>query len=150
MPKAKRKNIRKPASGKPRRGLALISYSSKAQRKTAGEPDLKRELKMRRHPNDVGDVIAMYDCYMAAIAAMVGIANQPRSVGIGQFIDGEWGYLMARAWTVAEHLKGMRPTEESQREFVRTLTDCAFETDADAETAFYVMRDALGVEVAPD
>ncbi|MBV9459318.1 MAG: hypothetical protein JO141_17615 [Bradyrhizobium sp.] len=130
--------------------MAFISYGSKAQRQTAGEPDLKRELKMRRHPNDVCDLIALYDTYMAAIAAMVGIANQPRSAGVGQFIDGEWGYLMAKAWTVAEHLKGMHPTEESQREFVRALTDCAFEMDADAETAFYVMRDALGVEVAPD
>jgi hypothetical protein len=156
MPKAtkhstrKAKRAAKRASEKrPRRGLAFINAAY--QRKSAPEPNLKRELKMRKHPNDVGSLVALYDSYMAAVGAMMGVANQPRATGGDDVIWAELNYLIAKAWTVAEHLKDLRPTASIDREqFVRLLVDCAFEMGGNVDDAASVLRDAVLVGTADE
>jgi hypothetical protein len=44
---------------------------------------------MLRHSNDVGDLIVMYDAYVAAANGMLGIENQPRAEGAA-FLEDEW------------------------------------------------------------
>jgi hypothetical protein len=64
--------------------------------------------------------------------------------------EAEWNYLLAKAWTVAEHLKALRPTRDNQENFLRVLLDCAFEMGAGGEEAASVFRDAMNVGVAHD
>ena len=139
---------KKPKKAAPRKGLAFINAAR--QRKSAAEPNLKRELKMRRQPEDVENLGALYDAYMAAVWAMMGIVNQPRSVGVDDVIDAEWNHLLAKAWTVAEHLKGLRPLREGRETFVRVLTDCTFDMGGNVDDAASVLRDAMLVETAAD
>jgi hypothetical protein len=68
----------------------------------------------------------MYDAYMAAADAMVGIENQPRSQG-ADLLEVEWSWLILKAWTVAEQLKKMQPSAYVREEFVQTLFNCAIE-----------------------
>src|ERR1700733_10566805 len=70
----------KPKKAAPRKGLAFINAAR--QRKSAAEPNLKRELKMRRQPEDVENLAALYDAYMAAVDAMISVANRPRAAGV--------------------------------------------------------------------
>ena len=69
-----------PKKATPRKGLAFINAAR--QRKSAAEPNLKRELKMRRQPEDVENLAALYDAYMAAVDAMISVANRPRAAGV--------------------------------------------------------------------
>jgi hypothetical protein len=144
MPKANRKNSTK-SKNRPREGLALINASH--QRKMAREPDLKRELKLLRHPNDVGVLVAMYDAYMAAAAAMMGIENQPRSTG-ADLLEVEWNWLYLKAWTVGEQLKNMQPTAYDQERFAQTLFNCAIEMGRGIEGANSVLQAAMAVGTA--
>jgi len=139
---------KKPKKAAPRKGLAFINAAR--QRKSAAEPNLKRELKMRRQPEDIENLAALYDAYMAAVDAMISVANQPRAAGVDDVIDAEWKHLIAKAWTVAEHLKGLRPMRGDQATFVRVLTDCAFNMGGNADDAASVLRDAMLVETAAD
>lgn len=132
----------------PLKGLGFINAAY--QRKSAAEPNLKRELKMRRQPEDIENLAALYDAYMAAVDAMMGIVNQPRSVGVDDVIDAEWNHLIAKAWTVAEHLKGLRPLRHGRETFVRVPTECTFDMGGNVDDAASVLRDAANVEVAPD
>jgi hypothetical protein len=149
MPKATKHSTRKAkgaakrvSKNQPRRGLAFINAAY--QRKSAPEPNLKRELKMRKHPNDIADLIALYDAYVAASSAILSIENQPRSAGVDDVLEAECGYLIAKAWTVAEHLKDLCPTQSTDREqFVRLLVDCAFEMGGNVDDAFSVFRDGM-------
>jgi hypothetical protein len=148
MPKATAKSTtKKKSKASPQKGLAFINAAY--QRKSAPEPNLKRELKIRKHPADVEDLVVLYDAYMAAVWALRGIANQPRAEGVASFIDDEWNYLVAKAWSTAEHLKGLRPTKYGDREnFIRVLLDCAFEMGGNAEDAASVFNAAMAVGTA--
>jgi hypothetical protein len=141
MAKATRKNSTK-SKGPPREGLALIDAAY--QRKTALEPDFKRELKLLRHSNDVGVLVALYDAYMAAADAMMGIENQPRSKG-ADLLEEEWNWLILKAWTVAEQLKKMQPSNYDQERFVQTLFDCAIEMGRGIDGANSVLQAAMAV-----
>jgi hypothetical protein len=133
-------NARKTATKK---GLDLISAAH--QRKFQKQPpDLKRELKRLRKPEDVGDLVAIYDCYMAAAEAILGITNQPRAAGI-DFIDQEWNWLVRRAWETAEHMKRLRPTQHAQEGFVRTLFGCALDMGNNIDEAVSVLEAAMAV-----
>jgi hypothetical protein len=145
MPKATRKNSTK-SKTRPREGLALIDATR--QRKRAREPDLKRELKLLRHSNDVGVLVAMYDAYMAAADAMLGIENQPRAQG-ADLLEKENGCLIARAWTVAEQLARLQPSEDDQERFVQTLFNCAIEMGHGVDSASSVLKAAMAVGTAP-
>jgi hypothetical protein len=125
---ASKKQKNRAPEKRPRQGLAFINAAY--QRKTAAEPDLKRELKMLRHSNDVGELAALYNAYRAAANAILAIENQPRAEGVDHLLEAEWNWLILKAWTVAEQLKTMRPTKHSRDHFLRVLVDCAFEMDA--------------------
>jgi hypothetical protein len=130
MVKATRKNITKTKSkAQPREGLDLIDATH--QRKNAREPDLKRELKLLRHSNDVSALVVLYDAYMAAADAMLGIENQPRAKGT-ELLNDEWNWLYLKAWTVAEQLKRMQPSRDDQEVYVKTLFNCAIERAANS------------------
>lgn len=119
------------------------------QRKVAREPDLKRELKLLRHSNDVGVLVALYDAYMAAADEILGIENQPRARGI-ELLEKENGYLMAKAWTVAEQLARLQPSDETDQErFVQTLFNCAIEMGHGVEGANSVLQAAMAVAGRP-
>ena len=147
MAKAKRKHITKTKSkSRPREGLDLIDASY--QRKVAREPDLKRELKLLRHSNDVSTLVVLYDAYMAAAAAMMGIENQPRSQG-ADLLETEWNWLILKAWTVVEQLKKMQPSAYDQERFAQTLFNCAIEMGRELEGANSVLKAAIAVGTAP-
>jgi hypothetical protein len=131
---------------RPREGLDLISATR--QRKMAAEPDLKRELKQLRHSNDVTSLVALYDAYMAAADAIQAIANQPRAMGIDDILDGEFGWLVLKAWTVAEQLTRMQPSDSTNREiFVQTLFNCAIDMTGDLDGANSVLKAAMAVNI---
>jgi hypothetical protein len=46
---------------------------------------------------------------MAAADAMMGIENQPRAAGVDDLLEGEWNWLILKAWTVAEQIARMQP-----------------------------------------
>jgi tellurite resistance protein len=145
MPKAARKNSTK-SKARPREGLALIDATY--QRKMAREPDLKRELKPLRHSNDVTALVALYDAYMAAADAFQAIENQPRGKGI-DILSGEFGWLVSKAWTVAEQLTRMQPSDSTDQEvFVRTLFNCALDMEGDLDGAKSVLQAAMAVGTA--
>ena len=145
MAKATRKNSTK-SKGTPREGLALIDATH--QRKNAKEPDLKRELKLLRNSNDVGVLVAMYDAYMAAADAMMGIENQPRSKD-PHLLEREWNWLILKAWAVAEQLTKMQPSDSIDREaFVRTLFNCALDMGCEPDGASSVLKAAMAVGTA--
>jgi hypothetical protein len=148
MPKATRKNSTK-SKTRPREGLALIDATR--QRKMAREPNLRRELKSLRHSNDVGVLVAMYDAYMAAADAIQAIENQPRGQGV-DILEEEFGWLILKAWTVAEQLTKMQPSGSPDREmFVQTLFNCAFDMRGDLDDANSVLKAAMAVGTAdPD
>jgi hypothetical protein len=140
MAKATRKNSTR-SKGPPREGLDLIDATH--QRKNAKEPDLRRELKLLRHSNDVGVLVALYDAYMAAADAVQAIENQPRAQGL-DILEGEHGWLMLKAWTVAEHLARIQPSDSPDREmFVQTLFDCALDMTGDLDDANSVLKAAI-------
>jgi hypothetical protein len=150
MAKAARKNITKAKSKTaPREGLAFIDASY--QRKTSSEPNLKRELRRLRRPEDVQSLTALYDAYKAAAEVILGIENQPRAQGIEDLLEAEGGRLIAKAWTVAEALKTLRPTKSGhdRENFVRVLVDCAFEMGGNVDDAFSVFKAAMAVSVSP-
>jgi hypothetical protein len=145
MPKATRKNSTK-SKTRPREGLDLIDATY--QRKMAREPDLKRELKPLRSSNDVTALVALYDAYMAAADAIQAIENQPRAKGI-DILNGEFGWLVSKAWTVAEQLARMQPSDSTDREmFVRTLFNCALDMEGDLDGANSVLKAAMAVGTA--
>lgn len=150
MPKAKQKNIRKTKSRNSlREGLDLIDASH--QRKMAPEPDLGRALIQRRTPDDVSGLVALYDAYMAAANAILGIENQPRAEAVLDLLEDEWNWLYLKAWTVAEHLKKLTPPSETEREgFARVLFDCALNMHGNLDMAQSVLRAAMAVRAAPD
>jgi len=125
MAKATRKNITKAKSKtSPREGLDLISTAG--HRRPAPMPDLKGELRILRQSEDVETLVVMYDAYMAASDAILGIQNQPRAQGTEILLNAECGQLILKAYTVAEHLKSLRPLPGiDQERFVQTLFDCA-------------------------
>jgi hypothetical protein len=144
MAKATRNNSTK-SKARPREGLDLIDATY--QRKMAREPDLKRELKPLRHSNDVTALVALYDAYMAAADAIQAIANQPRAKGI-DILDGEFGWLVLKAWTVADHLTRMQPSDSTNREiFVQTLFNCAIDMTGDLDSANSVLKAAMAVNI---
>jgi hypothetical protein len=140
-PKANRNHSTKTKS-RPREGLALIDATH--QRKNAREPDL--ELKPLRHSNDVGVLVAMYDA-RAATAAMMGIENQPRSEG-ADLLEAEHGWLMLKAWTVAEQIARMQPSADDQERFAQTLFNCAIEMGRELDGANSVLKAAMAVGTA--
>jgi hypothetical protein len=146
MPKAARKNSTK-SKTRPREGLDLIDASH--QRKNALEPDLKSELKLLRQSNNVVALGVLYAAYTAAAEAIQGIENQPRAEGI-ELLDGECSYLIAKAWTVAEQLARMRPSDRGfERElFVETLFDCAIQMGCGVDGANSVLQAAMAVGTA--
>jgi hypothetical protein len=143
MPKVTRKNSTK-SKTRPREGLDLIDATY--QRKTAHEPNLKRELKSLRHSNDVVALAVIYEAYMAAADAILGIENQPRAQGI-DLLEKENGYLIAKAWTVAEQLARLQPSADGQEAFVQTLFDCAIEMGRGVD-ANSVLKAAMAVGTA--
>jgi hypothetical protein len=148
MAKATRKNITKAKSKtSPREGLDLINAAH--QRKTSPAPDFKRELRFMRNEG-VETLVVLYDAYMAASNAILGIQNQPRAQGTEPLLNAECAYLIAKAWTVAEHLKGLRPTERDRANFVRVLTDCVYEMGGSAEDAASVFKAAMAVGTEDD
>jgi hypothetical protein len=145
MAKAARNNITKTKS-RPREGLDLISATR--QRKMAAEPDLKRELKPLRRSNDITALVALDDAYMAAADAIQAIANQPRAMPIDDILDGEFGWLVLKALTVAEQLTRMQPSDETERGvFVQTLFDCAIEMGHGVDGANSVLKAAMAVGI---
>jgi hypothetical protein len=113
MPKAKTKITTKAKSkAPPREGLALIDATY--QRKTAREPDLKRELMLLRQSNDAAALAVVYDAYMAAADAMMGMENQPRAKN-SNLLEGEWNWLILKAWTVAEQIARLQPNDHDRR-----------------------------------
>jgi hypothetical protein len=80
----------------------------------------------------------------------MGVANQPRAQGIDDVFDRELAYLIAKAWSVAERLKGICPDNVDRGQFVRTLVDCAFEMGGNAEDAASVFKAAMAVGIADD
>jgi hypothetical protein len=141
MPKATRKNITKT----PREGLDLIDATY--QRKTAREPDFARELKPLRRSNEVTALVVLYDAYMAAAYAIQGIENQPRAQGI-DILEGEFGWLVSKAWTVAEQLARTQPSDVTEREiFARTLFNCAVDMTGDIDGANSVLKAAMAVNI---
>ena len=143
MAKATRKNITKAKSKtSPREGLDFINAAH--QRKTSPAPDFKRELRFMRIEG-VETLTVLYDAYMAAANAILGIQNQPRAEGLARILDAECSQLILKAWTVAEHLKTLRPTKSGydRENFVRVLVDAAFEMGGNVDDAFSVFRDAM-------
>jgi hypothetical protein len=63
---------------------------------------------------------------MAAADAMMGIENQPRSKEADLF-EQEWNWLILKAWTVAEQIARMQPSDYDQERFVQTLFNAALE-----------------------
>jgi hypothetical protein len=144
MAKATRKNITKAKSKtSPRKGLALISAGN--LRKKATPPDLKGELRLLRHPEDVEALTVLYDAYRAAADAILGIENQPRAQGTEHLLEAEWNQMVMKSWIIAEHMKGLRPTRHSQDAYVRVLVDCIFQMGADVNEAWSVMQAARAV-----
>jgi hypothetical protein len=68
----------------------------------------------------------LYDAYMSAADAILGIENQPRAQGV-DLLEKENGYLIAKAWTVTEQLARLQPSADGREAFVQTLFDCAIE-----------------------
>jgi hypothetical protein len=129
----------------PREGLDLISAAF--QRRTSTKPDLKGELRLLRKSEDVESLIVIYDAYVAASNAILGIQNQPRAQGTDPLLNDECGQLILKAWTVAEHLKSLRPLPGvDQERFVQTLFDCAINMGH----GMPVLRAALAVGTADD
>jgi hypothetical protein len=149
MPKATKHSTRKAKRAAKRvsknqpRGLALISAGNLRKRATA--PDLKGELRLLRHSADVEPLVVFYDAYKAAADAILGIQNQPRAQGTEVLLDAEWNQMVLKAWTVAECLKGLRPTEYDRENYVRVLVNAAFEMGANAEDAASVFKAAMAV-----
>ena len=150
MAKATRKNITKAKSKtSPREGLDFINAAH--QRKTSPAPDFKRELRFMRNEG-VETLTVLYDAYMAASNAILGIENQPRAQGIEDLLGAEGGRLIAKAWTVAETLKDLRPPRDGygRENFVRVLVDAAFEMGGNVDDAASVFKAAMDVGVADD
>ena len=79
MAKATRKNITKAKSKtSPREGLAFIDAAY--QRKTSPEPNLARELKMRRHTNDVAGPHRAVRCLRRRF---IGVLSYRKSTSFG-------------------------------------------------------------------
>jgi hypothetical protein len=93
---------------------------------------------------------SLYDGFKAAAEAILGIQNQPRAQGVDDLLEDEWVGLMEKAWVVAEHVKGLRPTADSRKDFLRVLVDSAFDMGADLEDADRILRDAMAAGVADD
>jgi hypothetical protein len=98
-----------------------------------------------RHSADVEPLVVFYDAYKAAADAILGIQNQPRAQGTEVLLDAEWNQMVLKAWTVAECLKGLRPTEYDRENYVRVLVNAAFEMGANAEDAASVFKAAMAV-----
>jgi hypothetical protein len=91
----------------------------------------------------------LYDAYRAAADAILGIENQPRAVGI-ELLDDECNYLTAKAWTVAEQIARLQPSDSPDREmFVRTLFDCALDMTGNLDDANSVLKAAIAVAGRP-
>jgi hypothetical protein len=111
---------------------------------------LKHGLKKFRNPNDVEGLAALYDAHKAAAEAILAIQNQPRATPVDELLEHEWCALMEKAWTVAEHLKGLRPTKWSQKAYLRVIVDSAFDLGANLDDATAIQRDARAIGVADD
>ncbi len=61
---------------------------------------------------------------MAAADAIHGIKNQPRANDADIFEE-EWNWLILKAWTVAEQLARMQPSDYDQERFAQTLFNTA-------------------------
>jgi hypothetical protein len=55
---------------------------------------------------------------------------------------------LAKAWSVAEHMKGITPTQNSQEGFARTLFNCAIEMSHGLDGANSVLRAAMAIGTA--
>jgi hypothetical protein len=148
MAKAKRAqaaSLRKtsPTLRAAREGLDLIDATD--QRKMVREPDLKRELKLLRHSNDVAALAVLYDAYMAAADAIQGIEIQPRAEGV-DLLNDEWNWLILKAWTVAEQLARMQPSRIER--FVQTLFNSAISMGRGLDGANSVLKAAMAVGTA--
>ena len=86
---------------------------------------------------------------MAAADAILSIENRPNAAGAEDILEAEWNWLILKAWTVAEKLKGIQPTEYDREGFVRTLFDCALWMHNDAESAQSVLQAAMALGTAP-
>ena len=143
-----RKNTTKAKSkALPRKGLGLIDASH--LRKMVSEPDLKREIRSLRHSNDIANLVALYDAYTAAADAILGIENQPRARGVDDVLQAEWNWLLLKAWTVAEHLKSLRPDDDNRELFVSTLFNCALEMGHELDGANSVLLAAMERGTSP-
>jgi hypothetical protein len=142
---ASKKQKRLPKN-QPLKGLAFINAVG-MRGAAAPMSDLKRELRSMRRPEDVLTLGALYDAYQAAADVIVGIQNQPRAEGLARILDAECSQLILKAWTVAEHLKTLRPTKSGydRENFVRVLVDAAFEMGGNVDDAASVFKAALAV-----
>jgi hypothetical protein len=146
MPKAKTKITTKAKSkAPPREGLALIDATY--QRKTAREPDLKRELMLLRQSNDAAALAVVYDAYMAAADAMMGMENQPRAKN-SNLLEGEWNWLILKAWTVAEQIARLQPNDHDQEAFAQILFNTALDMGNGLDGANSALQAYLAVGAA--
>lgn len=76
---------------------------------------------------DVKSLVCLYDAFIAADAAMLGILNQPRCGEEAADYLGYYGEDMwARAYYVASVLKNLKPKEGDKEIWCETLIRCAF------------------------
>jgi hypothetical protein len=85
---------------------------------------------------------------MSAADAFQAIENQPRGQGI-DILRGEFGWLVSKAWTVAEQLARMQPSDSTERDmFVQALFNCAIDMTGDLDGANSVLKAAMAVGTA--
>jgi hypothetical protein len=79
----------------------------------------------------------LYDAYMSAADAILGIENQPRARGV-DLLEKENGYLIAKAWTVAEQLARLQPSADGREAFVKrsSIARSKWATGSTARTRF--------------
>jgi hypothetical protein len=96
------------------------------------DPDLLDELCYLSERNDIDGLVALYDAYSSAAKGYLLIQNQPRvSERVDDFIERERCHALAKAYLVADFLKGLRPDKHRVERYVRVLFDCAFEMGND-------------------
>ncbi|OKO69393.1 hypothetical protein AC629_41245 [Bradyrhizobium sp. NAS80.1] len=111
-------------------------------------PDLKRELRLFRHPNDIVSLVALFDAYLAGANALLGIENQPRAEGLG-ILTRESSFMWAKALVVAEHMKAIQPSDVLAIEHrARALLSATLELGHGLEGARAVLEAAMAAGTA--
>ena len=117
--------MRKPPHTNAPEALKAISNDVQPLSKNP-EPRLVAELDRLERSNDVTGMTALYDYFVACANIRLAITNMPRAQSISDFLEDDSNHVWAKAFTVADRLKQLRPNNYNSEYRARALIDAAF------------------------